>query len=186
ITNDPRRMSAARPAVLRATAYLQGRCRLQATAWLPLLDRRGTHRVEGTFSRAPFAILNSITEPSRFVRFERGQSEQLRVRLLVNREGVRGTMWARYSDLKVDILSNKGGGPDRQTLPTKAGSKVVNALLIRNNNPRREGEALKLGTIRSDRDLRASVFLIWLQGLNSGLLNSMGVPGKLAEELSEL
>ncbi|WP_460677381.1 hypothetical protein [Hymenobacter coalescens] len=186
LTNDPRRMTAARPAVLRVTAYLQDRCRLQVTAWLPLLDAQGRHRLEGTFGPAPFAILNSITEPTRFARFERGQVRHIRVRLQVNRQQVTGTMWARYSDLKVDMLSGKGGGPDRQTFLTKVVSKAANVLVVRNDNPRRRGEALKVGTVRSDRDLRYSVFTIWLQGVNSGLLNSVGVPRKLAEELSEL
>jgi hypothetical protein len=186
LSNDPRRMTATRPAVLRVTAYLQDRCRLTATAWLPLLDPLGRHRVHGTFGPAPFSILNSITEPTRFARFERGQVRNIRVELQVDRRQVRGLMWARYNDLKVDMLSANGGGPDRQKFITKVVSKAANVLVVRDDNPRRRGGALKPAPVRSDRDLRYSVFTIWLQGVNSGLLRSVGVPGKLAEELSEL
>ncbi|OON68530.1 hypothetical protein [Hymenobacter sp. CRA2] len=186
LTNDPQRMTAARPAVLRATVYLQDRCRLQATAWLPLLDAQGRHRVVATFGPAPFAILNPLTEPTRFARFERGEVRHIRVELQVDKRQVTGTMWARYNDLKLDILSANGGGPDRQKFITKVISKAANVLVIRDDNPRRKGEPLKVAPVRSDRDLRYSVFTIWLQGVNSGLLRSVGVPGKMAEELSEL
>lgn len=186
LTNDPRRMSAARPAMLRATGYLQGRCRFSATAWLPLLDPQGRHRLVGTFGPAPFAILNSITEPTRAARFKRGQVHGIRVQLQVNKQEVTGTMWARYSDLKVDLLSRQGGGADRQKLLTKVVSKAANVLVIRDDNPRRRGQALRSAPVRSDRDLRYSVFTIWMQGVVSGMLRSIGVPGKMAEELSEL
>ncbi|KUG08371.1 hypothetical protein [Solirubrum puertoriconensis] len=186
ISNDPKRMSAARPAVLQATAYLGGKCRLQAKAWVPLLDANGTHRVEGTFGPTPFALLNPVTEPTRFARFERGQLHGLRATLLVNRREVTGTVWARYSNLKVDLLSRRGGGPDRQKLLTKVVSKASNVLVVRDDNPRSKGKPLEPGKIRSDRNLHYGVFSVWLQGMNSGLLNSVGVPSKMAEEISEL
>ncbi|RAK62098.1 hypothetical protein [Hymenobacter edaphi] len=186
LTNDPRRMSTARPAIIRATAYLQDQCRFSATAWVPLLDPQGRHRVVGRFGPAPFAILNSITVPTRSARFERGQVHDIRVQLQVNQQEVTGRMWARYSDLKVDLLSTRGGGRDKQKFTTKVLSKAANVLVIRDDNPRRRGAALKDAPVRSDRDRRYSVFTIWMQGVVSGLLHSIGVPGKMAEELSEL
>ncbi|AYA35866.1 hypothetical protein D3Y59_01660 [Hymenobacter oligotrophus] len=186
ISNDPKRMRASSPAVLQATAYLGGKCRMQAKAWLPLLDANGTHRVEGTFAPAAFALLNPVTEPTRFARFERGQLHSLRAKLLVNRREVTGTMWAHYSNLKVDLLSRRGGGPDRQKLLTKVVSKASNVLVVRDDNPRGKGKPLEPGKIRSDRNLHYGVFSVWLQGLNSGLLNSVGVPSKMAEEISEM
>lgn len=186
ISNNPKRMRAGHPAMLQATAYLGGRCRMQAKAWVPLLDANGTHRLEGTFGPTPFALLNPVTEPTRFARFERGQLHGLRATLLVNRREVTGAMWARYSNLKVDLLSRRGGGADRQKLLTKVVSKVSNVLVVRDDNPRSKGRPLEPGKIRSDRNLHYGVFSVWLQGMNSGLLNSVGVPSKMAEEISEL
>ncbi|MCC3160600.1 hypothetical protein LJ737_25405 [Hymenobacter sp. 15J16-1T3B] len=186
LTNDPQRMSAAHPAVIQATAYLQDRGRFSATAWVPLLDPQGRHRLVGHFGPAPFAMLNSITVPTRSARFERGQVQDIRVQLQVDQQGVSGRMWARYSDLKVDLLSTSGGGRDKQKLSTKILSKAANVLVIRDDNPRRKGAELKDALVRSDRDRRYSVFTIWMQGVVSGLLHSIGVPGKMAEELSEM
>ena len=185
LTNDPRRMSAARPAVIQATAYLQDRCRFTATARVPLLDPLGRHQVVGHFGPAPFSIVNSITVPTRSARFTKGQLEDIRVQLYVTRQGVTGRMLARYSGLQVDILSTRGGGRDKQTFLTKVASKAANVLVIRDSNPRKGGK-LKEGKVRSDRDRRYSVFTIWMQGVVSGLLHSVGVPAKLAEEISEM
>lgn len=185
LTNDPQRMSVARPAIIQATAYLQDRCRFTATARVPLLDPLGRHQVVGHFGPAPFRIVNTITVPTRSARFTKGQLEGIRVWLDVTREGVTGRMLARYSDLQVDLLSTRGGGRDKQTFLTKVASKAANVLVIRDSNPRKGGK-LKEAKVRSDRDRRYSVFTIWMQGVVSGLLHSMGVPGKLAEELSEL
>lgn len=175
---------AAQPAVVQASAWFQRRSFVRATAYVPLLQPNGRHRIVGSFGPAPFSILNSITESSRALRFSRGRVKQVDFAMVVDRQGVQGTMKAAYSDLKVAFLSLKGGEA-HPTLVTKVGSKVANALVIRDNNPRQSNEALKPGTIQSKRNLRMSVFAIWQQGLVSGMLNSMGVPDKLAKKMSE-
>ncbi|WP_157547506.1 hypothetical protein [Hymenobacter sp. DG25A] len=175
---------AAQPALVQASAWFQRRSFVRATASVPLLQPNGRHRITGSFGPAPFSILNSITESSRSLRFSSGQVKQVDFTMVVDRQGVQGTMKAAYSDLKVEFLSLKGGEA-HPTLLTKAGSKVVNGLVIRDNNPRQGHETLKPGTIQSSRNLRMSVFAIWQQGLVSGMLNSMGVPGKLAKKMSE-
>jgi hypothetical protein len=175
---------AAQPAVVQASAWFQRRSFVRATAYVPLLQPNGRHRIVGTFGPAPFSILNSITESSRSLKFSSGRVKQVDFAMVVDRQGVEGTMKAAYSDLKVAFLSLKGGEA-HSTLVTKVGSKVANALVIRDNNPRQSNEALKPGTIQSKRNLRMSVFAIWQQGLVSGMLNSMGVPDKLAKKMSE-
>ncbi|WP_303311836.1 hypothetical protein [Hymenobacter sp. BT730] len=175
---------AAQPAVAQASAWFQRRSFVRATAYVPLLQPNGRHWIKGSFGPAPFSILNSITESSRSLRFSRGSVQRVDFAMTVDQKGVQGTMKAAYSDLKVAFLSQKGGEA-HSTLVTKVGSKVANALVIRDNNPRQAKEALKPGTIQSSRNPRVSVFAIWQQGLVSGMLNSIGVPGKLAKKMSE-
>ncbi|QDA61330.1 hypothetical protein [Hymenobacter jejuensis] len=184
ISNDPVHMTAAHPAIARASGLLQNACLVQATFWLPLLDPNGAHRAEGTFGPASITLLNSMTEPTRLVRFERGQIQHVAVQIQLDKQQARGTMWASYYDLKMSFLSKKGGA-DQKTLLSKVTSKLVNGIVIRDENPRRDDKALKTGKIQSARDPRFSVFSLWRQGVVSGLLNSIGVPGKLAKSLSE-
>jgi hypothetical protein len=183
-TNDPRRMSAAQPAVVHASGWMQNQCRVKASFWLSLLDRRGTHRMEGTFGPAPIAMLNSMTEPCRLVGFKQGQLQGASVRMQADRGRISGVMQARYKDLQVTFLAKKGGD-DRKSLFSKVKSKVVNAVVIRDENPRRRG-VMAPGIIQSRRDLRLSVFSLWRQGLVCGMLNSIGIPEKMAQTFSEM
>ncbi|GAA4011015.1 hypothetical protein GCM10022408_24160 [Hymenobacter fastidiosus] len=137
-TNDPRRMTTAHPAVVRASGWLQNQCRIQLTIWAPLLDPNGTHRGEATFGSAPFTLFNPMTEPTRMVRFAQGRIDRIRVRLRVNRQGAQGSMRAEYHGLKLALLSRHGGG-DQRNLLTKAGATILNGLVVRDNNPARPG-----------------------------------------------
>ncbi|RYU77785.1 AsmA family protein [Hymenobacter persicinus] len=184
LTNDPRLMSAAHPAVARASGYVANRWRADLQIWLPLLDPNGAHWGRATFGTGPITVLNSMTEPSRNVRFASGNVQQATIQFRADRQGITGTMRARYSDLKLTLLSKKGGA-DHKTIFTKIGSSLLNGLVVRDENPRRDGRDLKVGQMDSRRELRVSVFSLWRQGLVSGLLNSIGAPKKLARKISE-
>ncbi|WP_324677126.1 hypothetical protein [Hymenobacter sp. GOD-10R] len=183
ITNDPRRMTNAHPVVARVSGWIQNQCHVQATFWLPLLDPQGRHRVEGTFGAAPITMLNSITQPCRLVGFKSGQVKHVFVQMRADRRHIEGIMRAQYADLQLTFLA-KDGGADHKNLLSKVKSKLVNVVVIRDENPRRRG-TLKPGYIQSRRDLRLSVFSLWRQGLVSGMLNSIGVPQNMAQKFSE-
>lgn len=179
LTNDPRRMSWAHPLVVHGSGRLQDQCAVRLTIWVPLLDPLGTHWGEATFGPAPFAMLNTMTQPTRLVRFVQGRIQHIHLTLRVNRNRAQGAMQAQYAGLKLALLTRHGGA-DNQNLLTKIGSKVLNGLVVRDNNPRHAGESPKTGVMESRRDRRFSVVVFWRQNLISGLLNSAGVPQKLA------
>ncbi|MCR5889250.1 hypothetical protein LRS06_16050 [Hymenobacter sp. J193] len=184
ISNDPARVRMAPVAEARASAWFQQRSFVRATIRVPLLRADGRHTVTGSFGRAPFSILNPITVPGRSARFRSGTVEQVRFAFTADQRGVEGQMWARYSDLHLKLLTEHRDRGLKKVL-VKAKSKLVDGLLIRNNNPRRPGQELKVGTIQSSRDGRLSVFAIWQQALISGMLHSLGVPLKIARQTSE-
>ncbi|MCC2546732.1 hypothetical protein LJY25_09785 [Hymenobacter sp. BT175] len=183
ITSNPAHMTVSNPAVLHVTGWIQNQVRAEATFWVPLLDPLGRHRGKGTFGPGPITMLNTITEPTRLVRFERGNIRRAKVALRLDRRQATGTMQAEYDNLKLTFLSKKGG-ENQKTLFTKVKSKAANVLVIRDENPRKGGR-LKEGIIKSNRNLRYSVFSLWRQGLVSGMLNSIGVPQKMAQKFSE-
>ncbi|OUJ74086.1 hypothetical protein [Hymenobacter crusticola] len=183
ITNDPRRMTNTHPVVARVSGWIQNQCHVRATFWLPLLDPQGRHRVEGMFGAAPITMLNSITQPCRLVGFKSGQIKHVFVQMRADRRHIEGIMRAQYADLQLTFLA-KDGGADHKNLLSRVKSKLVNVVVIRDENPRRRG-TLKPGYIQSRRDLRLSVFSLWRQGLVSGMLNSIGVPQKMAQTFSE-
>ncbi|MCB2377476.1 hypothetical protein LGH70_07780 [Hymenobacter sp. BT635] len=185
VTNDPRLMTAATPLVARASGWLQNSWYASANFRIPVLDPAGRHSGEGTFGPASITLLNTMTEPTRLVRFESGNVHRATVRFRGSRQQITGTMRAEYSDLKLTLLS-KNGGPDQKTLLSKVSSKLLNGIVIRDENPRGLGpDRLKVGVMDSRRDVRVSVFSLWRQGLVSGLLHSIGAPQKMAQSISE-
>lgn len=127
-------------------------------------------------------MLNPMTVPTKQLLFRSGQVKHIRFRMQANRQRVTGPMWASYSDLKLTMLSQKGGA-DHKTLGSRLKTTLVNGLFLRDDNPRKG--KLQVGHMTSARDLRVSVFTLWRQGIVSGMLNSAGVPAPLSKKLSE-
>ncbi|WP_046242967.1 AsmA family protein [Hymenobacter terrenus] len=183
LSNDPKRQTPATPLTGRATTYLQNRCQLDAQLSMYLLDPQGRHRVWGAFGPSSLTIINSMTEPTRLVKFKSGDVRRLRFELQADRKRVTGTMWTEYSGLQMTLLSYKEEAVQK-TLFSRLKSKAANVIVIRDENPRKSGE-LVAGEMTSTREPRFSVFTLWRQGIVSGLFNNVGIPQKLAQKLSE-
>jgi hypothetical protein len=185
LSNDPQRQTAARPLTGTASTYLQNQIRLDAQVSMYLLDPQGHHRVWGAFGPGPFAVLNSMTVPTRLVEFKSGDVRRMRFDLRADRQGVTGTTWTEYSGLQMTLLNYKAEEEEvKKSLLTRLTSKLVNVVVIRDQNPRKRGE-LVTGEMTSTREPRFSVFTLWRQGVVSGLFNNVGVPQKIAQKLSE-
>jgi hypothetical protein len=87
LSNDPQRQTPATPFTGRASTYLQNQCRLEAQLSAYLFDPRGRHRVWGTFGPGTLTMINSMTEPTRLVRFKSGDVRRLRFDLQADRKG---------------------------------------------------------------------------------------------------
>ncbi|UOQ99553.1 hypothetical protein MUN81_08685 [Hymenobacter sp. 5317J-9] len=183
LSNDPKRQTAATPLTGRATTYLQNKCRLDAQVSMYTLDPRGQHRVWGVFGPAPFGILNSMTVPTRLVKFKKGDVQRIRFDMKADRHGTTGTMRAEYTGLQLQLLGYKDE-EIKKPLLKRVISKAVNVIVIRDQNPRKRGE-LVTGKMISTREPRFSVFTLWRQSVVSGLFDNVGVPQKLAQKLSE-
>jgi hypothetical protein len=181
ISNDPRRMSAARPLTGHVTGWVQKICAARFSLRANVLDPHGAHTVSGAFGATPLAILNPMILPTRGLRLRSGQIDQIRFRMQLDHRQAQGTMWATYHDLKLDLLNRQ----NRPGLLHRVKTSAANGLFLRDNNPRKPGEAVETGSMTSNRELRYSVFSLWRQGLVSGMLNSAGVPAALAKKLSE-
>ena len=183
LSNDRRHQTAAHPLTGRATTYLQNQCRLDAQVSMYLLDPLGRHRVWGTFGAGAFGMLNSMTVPTKLVEFKRGQVQRIRFDMHVDRQGATGTMYAEYTGLQLKLLGYKDEEV-KKTFLKNVISKVVNVVVIRDQNPRKRGQLVS-GEMKSTREPRFSVFALWRQGVISGLFNNVGVPQKIAQKLSE-
>ncbi len=182
ISNNPRSQTLAHPFTASATALVEGRSRLQAHLTAPLLDAQGRHHIWGSFGAAPLSILNRITIPTKLIGFKSGDIQGISFDMHANRRQISGTMRANYTGLKFELYNYKDGEL-KKPLFTRLKTGLVN-VVIRDNNPRPGGRFVP-GDMASRRELKFSVFSAWRQGLVIGLLNSAGVPHKLAQKLSQ-
>lgn len=184
VSNDPRRQTTATPLTGTATAYLQNACKMTVHLAVPLLDARGRHRVWGSFGSGSFSILNPMTVPTRLAEFKKGNVQHIDFALQGDKKQVTGTMTTRYTGLQLELLSYKKGAIE-QSLGKKIISKAANVLVIRDQNPRKVGRVVT-GDMTSKREPRFSVFVLWRQGVVSGLLNNIGLPKGIARKISEI
>ncbi|MBC6607242.1 hypothetical protein H8B13_10470 [Hymenobacter sp. BT188] len=166
----------------RVSGWLEGKCFMQGVFKFNFTDPQGRHSLVGSFGPTPFAILNPVSEPSARIRFERGQVEYIQCNFQFDRRGARGTVWTRYSDLKVSFIK-RSRGPDKKNIFTRAESFLTNRLVVRGNNPRRPGQALEPGKVEIGRDLTHSVFWVWRMAMIEGLLSSVGVPDAFTDTM---
>jgi hypothetical protein len=162
---------------------VQGRCLLRVQLTAPLLDPQGRHHIWGSFGPAPLSILNPMIVPTKSLGFKSGQIQEITFDLHADTRQTTGTMRATYQDLKFEFYKYKQGEL-KKPLWARVKTGLVNGLVIRDNNPR-PGGRLVTGDMTSKRELRFSVFSAWRQGLITGLLNSAGVPHKLAQKLTQ-
>ncbi|GAB2474309.1 hypothetical protein GCM10011375_24660 [Hymenobacter qilianensis] len=181
LTNVPA-VAAAHPSIGRVSGWLQDKCLVEGVFRFNLRDPQGGHSFTGSFGPAPFAILNSVSEPAAFIRFDKGRVERILCKVQFTKQGANGTLWARYSDLKVSLLKKKPG-PDKKNLLTRAGSLLTNTFIVRDNNPRKPSQRLEPGPVQIDRDLRYSVFRVWRVAVVDGMLSSFGVPEVIADKV---
>lgn len=183
VSNDPRRMSLAHPLTGEATGYLQNQCRAQIHLTTSLLDPQGRQHLWGTFGPAPLSLLNSITTPTRLISIKSGQLQRISFDERIDRQRVGGPIRATYTELKINYLGYKDGKV-KKTFLNRIKSGLVNGLIIRDQNPRPGGRFV-VGQMSSRRERQFSTFTAWRQGLLCGLLQSVGVPDKLAQKYSQ-
>ncbi len=183
VSNEQQRMSLAHPLTGEATGYLQNQCRTQVHLTTSLLDPQGRQHLWGSFGPAPLSLLNSFVTPTRLVAIKSGQVQSITFDEHLDRQRVSGPIRATYTDLKIDYLGYKDGKV-KKTLLNRVKSGLVNGLVIRDQNPRPGGRFV-VGKMSSRRELQFSTFTAWRQGLLCGLLQSVGVPDKLAQKYSQ-
>jgi hypothetical protein len=182
ISNDPSRMSLAHPLIGHATGYLQNQCRAEIHLTTSLLDPQGRQHLRGSFGPAPFSLLNPILKPTRLISFKSGRVQGITFDEYIDRQRIRGTVRARYTELRINFLGYKEGEV-KKTFFGRIKSGLVN-VVVRDQNPRPGGRFVT-GEIATPRELEFSTFTAWRQGLIVGFLHNVGVPKKIAGKYGE-
>ncbi len=133
LSNDPGRMSDARPLVVTASARLMGSGRLEAQLEIPLLSSGFDLRYHGTLGPMPFADFNRFAGPNTGIRFDKGEVVGIEFSATVKDGRARGRVVPRYRDLGIGF-TEKGGGLFARAKRSIT-RFIANRFVIRRDNP---------------------------------------------------
>jgi hypothetical protein len=174
--NNPKQ---GQPVVVSGTSSLMGSIPLKASFRFPLQQAK-----KGMFSATLHTgafegkVLNPITRPLGMLNIDEGSVKKLEVTMQGHEWGARGTVALQYIDLKLSMLekNKEGKGMNDKNLL----SFLANALVIRNSNPAKEGEAVQKKEASFDRDPNSGFMnLVWKTAF-TGILRTIGAPEKMA------
>ncbi|MBW7468542.1 hypothetical protein ABID22_003948 [Pontibacter aydingkolensis] len=181
ITNKPERISRENPAVIRASALIMGKTKMEATVNLPLLDKKGYHTLKGSVASGQPQMLNPILVPTNFIKIDKGYVQSISFNATLNQERATGSMRALYDNLEIELLSTGASSGDDQGLGKKILSKAADWFIIEDSNPGKKGGSPRIADIKVTRKKNRSVLTYWKDCLASGLMVSMGLE-KMAEK----
>lgn len=170
VTNDPKRMTAATPAVIDARTRVNGAGHLHTTLRIPLRAPHLALSFEGRLGAMDARPLNETFVPLGGVRIESGQVDSLWFQVDVKGGVARGSVGSVYRNLEVETLEEATG--DRgigHRLKT-----VATGLALRSSNLPTEGD-LETGQIRHEHEPDNSFFKFLWRALRDGIYSLVGI-----------
>lgn len=174
--NNPKR---SQPVVVSGTSRLMGSIPLRASFRFPVQQaKRG--RFSATLRTGAFEgkVLNEITRPLGMLNIDEGSVKTFEASIQGHEWGAKGTVALQYKDLKLSMLekNKEGKGMNDKNLL----SFLANALVIKNGNPEKPGEAVQKKEASFDRDPNSGFMnLVWKTAF-TGILKTIGAPQKMA------
>ncbi len=173
VTNDSLLIQDNSIATARLETMLMGESKLVADFIFHLDHPEDLYTYEGSMQPMKFSEFNPLTEDYMFVALKSGLIEQTNFSVIANEHMSTGQMNFLYKDLKISLIDKKN--PDNRGFKYKAGTWLVNNLIVKSNNPGGLGGFSK-GDISVDRHYGKSVFNHMSQSMLSGIISSL-LPG---------
>ncbi|GAB3528323.1 hypothetical protein GCM10027443_06020 [Pontibacter brevis] len=173
VTNDTTLLARDSLAIVSGSALLMGESKLSVRFLFHLDHPEDLYTYEGTLQSMDFTALNPLFENLIFVRIEDGQINKAAFSVEATAHVATGEMRLFYNDFEV-LLLNKDA-PENPGFLRKAGSWLLNKLVIKSNNPA-GSRAVRIGAIEVDRDYQKSVFNHMSKALVDGITSSLMVP----------
>lgn len=171
VTNDPRRMTRATPAVVDAIGWVAGAGRLQTTIRLPLLSPHLSLTYHGRLGPMDARALNDAFVNIAGVRIESGDIDSLWFAADVQRGIAAGTLQGVYRNLEVETLDKATG---ERGLKKRIGTFVLNTLAMKSRNTWEDG-SLRTGTIDHVYEEGDSFFKFLWHSVRSGIFSMVGL-----------
>jgi hypothetical protein len=159
--------------MLSANTQVMGRGKFSLQARFFLSDPKNLHFLKGEIEEMDMTAFNEMLEYVFPVRITSGVIKHGSFDLKLNYKNARGRMLLRYNDLKVEVINRKFA------------SFVANSFVVNNHNPSRRFAPLRVGEIKSRRNLSRSIFSYWGYSVLNGFKTSIGLRGKKQQKKSK-
>ena len=173
ITNVPALLRQDSTATVLATAMLMGESELNVRFLFYLNHPEDLYTYEGTLKPMDFTAFNPLFKNLMFVSVEDGQIEKAAFYVEVTEDVAVGQMRLFYNDFEILIIDKDD--PENPGFKRKAGSWLLNKLVIKGDNPAGSRE-LRVGRIEVARDYQKSVFNHMSKAMIDGITSSLMTP----------
>lgn len=137
-----------------------------------LPDKDGAFNYSGTLGGSDARTFNELLEPLALARVESGKIQKLNFSIKANRFGSTGEVQMLYSDLKVNLLKKDGGVLKKKGFL----SFLANSFIVKNSNPRKEGEAPLKADVKYEHSQDRSFFNLMWKSIFTGIKDNLGIP----------
>ena len=149
-----------------------GNAKLLVDINMNMADQDGEFNYKGSLGSGKSKVYNELLEPLAMVKIEDGSIRKISFDVNANRYGSSAKVLMLYDNLKVSVL-----GKDGKVLKKKGLlSFLANSFLVKNSNPRKEGEAPIEANIIHVHSQDASFFNLMWKSIFAGLKVNLGIP----------
>jgi hypothetical protein len=180
VTNDSVFIQKNPQTLVHASTQLMGESKLQVEFVFELNHPEDLYSYEGSLEAMKFAAFNPLFEKIMFVRITSGQIDKLEFLVKATEHVAEGQMNFFYNDLEIKLINKDD--PGSPGFLRRAGTWLVNTVVVKSNNPTRRGN-FREGGIEVDRDYEKSVFNHMSGAMMSGIISSLLPP--LVERILE-
>ncbi|MBD1395960.1 hypothetical protein H9Q13_02185 [Pontibacter sp. JH31] len=170
VTNDTALIRQDNIITANVKARLMGASILQGRYTFEMDHPEDRYTYEGTLDPMDLTVLNPLFENMLFIRIRSGQVGKATFSIESTATTSTGQVHFPYSNLKIQLLSKDD--PDNPGLLLKVGTRLVNALIVKTNNPSTLGK-FREGYVAEERDMQRSVFHHMGQSLFDGVATSL-------------
>ena len=180
VSNFVERRGKNRTLEMDLSAKLMGEGPLTAIVKFDLEQPDGRFTLKGTLGNINLTSLNTMIEPEAKIGLKSGTVNRLDFNILANEYDGSGELIFRYENLEVELL-NKDFEQDQNIL-RKMGAFLANKIVIKSNNPNKNGE-VKKGNVYYIRETHKFIFAYWWKLIFSGIKSTL--TGESMEEMKK-
>ena len=159
--------SAAPPVVIKASALLLGKGKLETTIEIPLMASQFDMKYSGSLGPMDLTAISALSEPVASMKLTDGSLQSLRFSVLVRNGRSVGQVTPLYRDFKVQLTDKNANAVKKAGLAIV--SLFANAFKVRGNNPDKPGKAPVVGQVNLPYQSTATLPQVFWYALREGL-----------------